>query len=83
MELDIDMPADLDQFGGDNSHGTVIGWKSFVQLGHDATNGRRFFHEMNIKAGICQIQGRLHACDATAYNHYSALDILSCINFHY
>ena len=32
MEFDVDMPADLDQFGRDNSHGTVIGGKSLVQL---------------------------------------------------
>ena len=30
MNFDIDMPADLDQFGRDNSHGTVIGGKGFV-----------------------------------------------------
>ena len=30
MEFDIDMPADLDQFGRDNSHGTVIGGKGLV-----------------------------------------------------
>ena len=30
MEFDIDMPADLDQFRGDNSHGTVIGGEGLV-----------------------------------------------------
>jgi len=40
MKLDVGMPADLDQFGRNNSHGAVIGWKSLVQLGHDAANGR-------------------------------------------
>ena len=30
MEFDIDVPADLDQFGGDNSHGTIIGGKGLV-----------------------------------------------------
>ena len=33
-QFDVDMPADLDQFGGDNSHGAVVGGKGLVQLGH-------------------------------------------------
>jgi hypothetical protein len=37
-QLDIHVPADLDQFGGDNSHGTIVGGKGLVQLGHDATD---------------------------------------------
>ena len=32
VKLYIDVPADLDQFGRDNSHGTVIGGEGFVQL---------------------------------------------------
>jgi hypothetical protein len=31
-QLDIDMPADLDQFRGDDSHGAVIGREGLVQL---------------------------------------------------
>jgi hypothetical protein len=34
QEFDVQMPADLDQFGRDNSHGTVVGGKGLVQLGH-------------------------------------------------
>jgi len=32
VELYVNVPADLDQFGRDNSHGTVIGGKGLVQL---------------------------------------------------
>jgi hypothetical protein len=32
MDFDIDVPADLDQFRRDNSHGTVIGGKGLVEL---------------------------------------------------
>jgi hypothetical protein len=39
-QVDIKMPADLDQFGRENSHGTVIGGEGLVQLGHNPTNGR-------------------------------------------
>ena len=41
-QFDIQMPADLDQFGRDNSHGTVIGGKGLVQLGHDSADSRIF-----------------------------------------
>ena len=39
-QIYIKMPADLDQFGRENSHGTVIGGEGLVQLGHNSTNGR-------------------------------------------
>jgi hypothetical protein len=31
-QFDVDVPADLDQFGRDNSHRTVIGGKCFIKL---------------------------------------------------
>jgi hypothetical protein len=39
-QFNVDMPADLDQFGGENSHGTIVGGKSLIQLGHGATDCR-------------------------------------------
>jgi hypothetical protein len=42
-QFNVQMPADLDQFGRNDSHGTVVGGKGFVQLGHGATNGRALF----------------------------------------
>ena len=32
QQFDIDIPADLDQLGRDNSHGAVIGGECFIQL---------------------------------------------------
>ena len=40
VQLDVDVPADLDQFGGDDSHGTVVRWKGLVELSHNAADGR-------------------------------------------
>jgi len=37
-EFDVQMPADLDQYGGDNSHRAVVGGESLVELRHDATD---------------------------------------------
>jgi hypothetical protein len=33
-QLYVDVPADLDQFRRNNSHGTVIGGKGLVELRH-------------------------------------------------
>ncbi len=40
QDLYIGMPADLDQFGREYSHGTIIGGVGLVKLGHLAANGR-------------------------------------------
>jgi hypothetical protein len=68
------VPADLDQFGRDNSHGTVVGWKSFVQLGHQTADGRGLFNQMNQVAGVGQIQRRLHSGDSAAENQHRSID---------
>ena len=38
-QLDVQVPADLDQYGRDDSHCAVVGGKGFVQLGHDPADG--------------------------------------------
>jgi hypothetical protein len=69
QQLDVEMPADLDQFRGDNSHGAVIGGKRLVELGHDPSDGGGPLHEVNVISGVCEIEGRLHACDAAPDHH--------------
>jgi hypothetical protein len=59
-DFNIQVPADLDQFGRDNSHGTIIGGESFVQLSHNSANGRGFFDEIDIISRVGKIQSRLH-----------------------
>jgi len=68
-QLDVHMPADLDQFRGDDSHGTVVGGEGLVQLGHDSADRRRFFQQVDVVAGVGQIESRLHAGDSTADHH--------------
>jgi hypothetical protein len=72
MDLNIDMPADLDQFRRNNSHGTVIGGKCLIQLRHGPADGRAFFHQVNVVAGICQIQSGLHTGNASAHDQYGS-----------
>jgi hypothetical protein len=44
MEFDVGVPADLDQLGGDNSHGAVVSGKGLVNLRHGPADGGAFFH---------------------------------------
>ena len=63
------MPADLDQFGVEYSHGAVIGRKGLVQLGHMAPDARRFFNQVNFKTGSRQIKRGLNTADPSADYH--------------
>jgi hypothetical protein len=65
-QLYVNVPADLDQFRRDNSHGAVVGGKGLVQLGHDPANGGRSLNEIYVKAGVSQIQGALHPGNPSA-----------------
>jgi len=60
MKFYVHVPADLDQFGRDNSHGTIVGGKGLVQLRHCPSDGRGGFHKVDEKPGIGQIESRLH-----------------------
>ena len=42
-QFNVQMPADLDQFRRDDSHGAVIGGKGLVQLGHNTPDGWALF----------------------------------------
>jgi len=48
-QFDVQVPADLDQFGRDDSHGAVIGWEGLVQLGHEPPNRRRPLDQIDVK----------------------------------
>jgi len=48
QELDVKVPADLDQFWRDNSHGTVICGECLVKPGHASSYGRGSFKEIDI-----------------------------------
>ncbi|MCX5892332.1 MAG: hypothetical protein NTW80_05045, partial [Deltaproteobacteria bacterium] len=38
VQLDVDVPADLDQLGRNNSHGAIVGGKGLVDLRHGAAD---------------------------------------------
>jgi hypothetical protein len=73
-DLDVGMPADLDQFGGQNSHRAVIGRKGLIQLGHMAPDARRLLYQVDFETGRGQIQGGLNAADPST-DHQNIADI--------
>jgi hypothetical protein len=69
-QLYVNVPADLDQFGRDNSHGAVVGREGLVQLGHNPTDGGGSLNEIYVKAGVGQIQGALHPRNPSAEHQH-------------
>jgi hypothetical protein len=66
------MPADLDQFRRNDSHGTIIGGKRLIQLSHAPAYGRAFFQEIDVISRISQVERGLHPCDPAAYHQYGS-----------
>jgi len=64
------MPADLDQFRGDNSHGAIICGEGLVQLGHDPAYGRGFFQKVYVVPGIGEIKSGLHPGNPATHNQH-------------
>ena len=75
-KFNIDVPADLDQFRRNNSHGAVIGGKCLVQLGHHTADGRRSVDKIYIKTRIRKVNGCLHSADSTPYYKYRTYVVL-------
>jgi hypothetical protein len=67
--LYIRMPADLDQFGREDSHGAVIRGVGLVKLGHMSADGRCFLDQINPKTGCGKIKRGLNPADASADHH--------------
>jgi hypothetical protein len=57
------MPADLDQFGCEYSHGAVIGRKGLVQLSHMAADRRRPLNQIDLKPRGAEIECGLDTAD--------------------
>jgi hypothetical protein len=67
-EFDVEMPADLDQFGGKDSHGTIVRGKGLVQLGHDPSNGWRSLRQIDEVSRVGEVERRLHPRNAASHH---------------
>jgi hypothetical protein len=72
QDLYIGMPADLDQFGRENSYRAVIGGKGLVELGHVAANGGRLVHQINLETRSGKVKRGLHPADPSTDHHHVA-----------
>ena len=70
--LDVRMLGHLDELGGNQTGGTVVGGEGLVQLGHDPADGDVPFHQVHFVARGRRIQAGLHPGDAAAHHHDGA-----------
>ena len=68
-DLDVLVARALDQLGREDAHGAVAGGEGLVELGHAAADGRRRLDQIDLEAGLGQVQRRLDAGDAGAGHH--------------
>jgi len=80
QDLYIRMPADLDQFGREYSHGAVIGGIGLVELGHVTANGRFLLHQIDLITRIGKIERGLNPADSSTDNH-NISEIAVCETF--
>jgi hypothetical protein len=74
------VPADLDQFGCENSHGAVVGRKGLIQLRHVAADARPLFNQIDLEPGRGKIERGLNAADTATDNHYvSVIGVLESL----
>jgi hypothetical protein len=75
--FDVWMPADLDQFGRQDSHGAVIGREGLIQLGHVAPDTRSPLNQVDLKTGCGHVQRGLNPADPAADDHNIA-NLFAC-----
>ncbi len=69
--LDVLVPADLDQARRHGAHRAIVGGKSLVELRHDSANGRAALGQIHLDAAVGEIEGCLHAADTASHNQRS------------
>jgi len=67
--LDVWVPADLDQFRRKYSHRAVVGGIGLVELGHVAAYRGRFLDQVHPETGRRKIQRSLNAADPATDHH--------------
>ena len=65
-DLDVQVPAGLDQLGRQGAHRAVVGGEGLVELGHVATQGRGLLDEVDLVPPFGKVERALDARDAAA-----------------
>ena len=70
--FDVDIAGALHQLGRNDAGGAVAGRKGLVQVRHHAADSRIALNQVDLKAGVGQVQGGLNTGDAAALHQYRA-----------
>jgi hypothetical protein len=68
--LNIGMTPTLNQLGRNNTHGTIVGGKGLIQLGHPSPDSRLFLNQVHLKSAVGQIQRGLDATNSCSHNSH-------------
>jgi hypothetical protein len=68
-DVDVGICGAFDKLGRKDAHGTVIGGKGLVQLGHLAADGRPLVHQIDLEAAFGGIQCGLDSAYAGSNHH--------------
>src|SRR5664280_1126523 len=71
-DVDVEVPAGLDQLRRQRAHRAVVGGEGLVELRHVAAKGRRLLDEVDLVPAFGQIERALDASDASAQHEGSA-----------
>ena len=61
QQFNLGMSTDIHHLGAENSYAALDVGIDLVELGHDAADGRLFLHQVDLVAGVGQVQGGLDA----------------------
>ena len=78
QDIDIGMPAALDELRGFDAHRAVIGGKCLVELRHFPADGRRLVDQVDFEAGFGEVEGGLNAADPAADDQHIAERFAFC-----
>jgi len=68
QDFNVSVPPCINQFGGHDAHGAVIGGERLVQLSHGPPNAQVLLEEVDLEARFCEVEGGLDPSDSSA-NH--------------
>ena len=73
QDLDVQIAGAFDELGRDDAGGAIAGREGLVQVRHHAADGGVALDEIDLEAGVGQIERGLHAGNAAALHQHRAI----------
>jgi len=70
--FNVPMATCIDQFGGHDAHGAIIGGKGLIQLRHGAPDTKLFFEEIDFQARFGKVEGSLNSPNSSTHHKHCA-----------